>query len=63
VTDWKFLLFEATCVTSLAYCFWKTHADWQEKGFGLTVVWGAVACLGAFFFVAFLLAGKALADL
>jgi hypothetical protein len=56
-------MFGAAAVTGLAYCLWKTQADWQRDGFGLKVVWGGVASLSAFFFVAFLLAGSVLRDL
>ena len=63
MTDWKFLMFGATCVTTLAYCLWKTQADWQQKGLSFAAASGVVACLGAFFSVAFLVVGQVLADL
>jgi hypothetical protein len=63
VTDWKILLLVGASIASLGYCFWKTHADWRQKGFGPAVIWGIVACLGAFFFVALLFARSMLAHL
>jgi hypothetical protein len=61
--DWKFLMFSAFAATGLAYCLWKTHADWQQGGFGWRVVFGTAASLSAFFSVAFLLAARVLRDL
>jgi len=63
LTDWKFLLFAGAAVACLAYCLWKTQADWQQKGFGFAVVWGFVASLAAFLFVGFLFLAQVMADL
>ena len=58
MTDYKFLLFGAICAVTLAYCLWKTHSDWERSGFTLAVIWGIVACLGAFLFIAFVFAAS-----
>jgi len=57
------LLFEILPVVGLAYCLWKTQADWRRDGFGLLAIWGIAASLSAFLVVAFFVAGKVLSDL
>jgi len=59
----QFVLLEILPVAGLAYCLWKTHGDWRQKGFGLPVIWGAAASVSAFIAVAFPLAAKVLRDL
>ena len=63
MSDFTFLMFGAGALVGLAYCLWKTHADLRNGGFGMRVLWGAVASLSAFFFVGFLFAGNLLAHL
>jgi hypothetical protein len=58
-----FLLFITLAVTGLAYCLWKTQADWEQSGFGWRVAFGAAASLGAFLSIAFALTGLALSNL
>jgi hypothetical protein len=58
-----YLLFIALAVTGLAYCLWKTQVDWERSGFGLRVIFGAAASLGAFLSIAFALTGLSLSNL
>ena len=61
--DLKFLVFSGLAVAGLAYCLWKTQADWRQSGFGWRVMFGAAACLSAFFSVGFLLTASLLKNL
>jgi hypothetical protein len=63
VSDFKLMIVGAGALTGLAYCLWKTQSDWKSGGFTLRVIWGALASLSAFFFVAFLFAGSVLKHL
>lgn len=58
-----FLLFIVLSVTGVAYCLWKTQADWEQSGFGWRVIFGGAASLGAFLSVTFALTRLALTNL
>jgi hypothetical protein len=62
MSDFKGLMFIALALTGLAYCLWKTQADWEQIGFGWRVIVGAAASLAAFLSVAFMLTGFALSN-
>jgi hypothetical protein len=62
MSDMRGLLFGALAVAGLAYCLWKTQADWRD-GFSWTVAWGAAASLSAFFFATLIFASKVMRDL
>lgn len=63
MSDFKLLLFGVLGLAGLAYSLWQTQLDWHRDGFGLSVVWGTVASLSAFIFVAFLFASSVLKGL
>lgn len=63
MTDWKFNFVSGLAVVALAYCLWKTQADWQKTGFNWRVAFGTAACVSTFLTVAFLLAATVLDDL
>ena len=50
--DYTLPLFGVFGLVGLAYCIWKSQSDWQQRGFGLVVVWGWLASVSAFLFVA-----------
>ncbi|WP_205480539.1 hypothetical protein [Sphingomonas arenae] len=63
MTDWQLLFVSGLAVAALAFCLWKTQADWQQSGFNWRVAFGLSACLSTFLTVAFLIAASVMSDL
>jgi hypothetical protein len=57
------LLFGALALIGLAYCLWKTQADYRASRSGVILLWGILASLSAFVFVAFMFASEVLSNL